>query len=192
MNIHQLQANYQLEQDRVLLRLNTQTGEEYRLWLTRRMAKGAFPHMVQQSQRMAAQSGEAVGHDGHHAANKAADLATFRQQESLAKADFQTPYAEGVPQTGPTPLLVTHIHVTPVDDNTLRIGFEEKLPNADSKRQCEVTLSLTTIHALLHLLETVFKAADWGLGAEPAPGAAPEPDAELDVFAAVDRPVYLN
>lgn len=31
MDIHQLQATYQQEQDRILLRLNTRTQEEFRL-----------------------------------------------------------------------------------------------------------------------------------------------------------------
>jgi len=32
MNIHQLQATYLVEQDRILIRMNTQSGEELRLW----------------------------------------------------------------------------------------------------------------------------------------------------------------
>ncbi len=45
MQIHQLQASYQADQDRILLRLNTHSGEEMRVWLTRRMLKGMLGHV---------------------------------------------------------------------------------------------------------------------------------------------------
>ena len=37
MHIHQLNVSHVERQDRLLLRLNTQTAEEFRFWLTRRM-----------------------------------------------------------------------------------------------------------------------------------------------------------
>jgi hypothetical protein len=38
-SISQLQMSYSAEQDRILLRVNTKTGEEFRFWLTRRYAR---------------------------------------------------------------------------------------------------------------------------------------------------------
>jgi len=187
MNIHQLQASYQQEQDRILLRLNTRTGEEFRLWLTRRMTLVALPHLTQMSQRMGSTSAEGVSHDGA----QAGDLAHFKQQESLAQADFQTPYSDTTQlPAGDTPLLVTQLRFTQLGDAMLRLAFEEKLAGAQSTRSFEVTLGLSIVHALLHLLEQVLKAAEWGTAAAPAPSL---PDtSELDAFATAERPVYLN
>ena len=47
MNIHQLNVSHNDRQDRLLLRLNTQTAEEFRFWLTRRMALRLVPALEQ-------------------------------------------------------------------------------------------------------------------------------------------------
>jgi hypothetical protein len=54
MNIHQLSVSYDERQDRLLLRLNTQDRQEFRFWLTRRMALRLFPAIEQSVQRMEA------------------------------------------------------------------------------------------------------------------------------------------
>ena len=43
MQIHQLNIQYQADQDRVLARINTSAGTELRLWLTRRLTLGLLP-----------------------------------------------------------------------------------------------------------------------------------------------------
>jgi hypothetical protein len=187
MHIHQLQASYQQEQDRILLRLNTRTGEEFRLWLTRRMTLVVLPHLTQMSQRMGSTSADAVSHDGA----QAGDLAHFKQQESLAQADFQTPYSDTTQlPAGDAPLLVTQVRFTQVGNGTLRLAFDEKLADVEPTRSFEVTLGLSIVHALLHLMEQVLKAADWAIAAAPAPS---KPDTTaLDAFASAERPVFLN
>ena len=45
MNIHQLSVTYDPLEDRVLLRVNTTTQEEVRVWLTRRMLTQMLPHL---------------------------------------------------------------------------------------------------------------------------------------------------
>ena len=45
MQIHQLSVTYQAEQDRILLRINSTSGEEMRMWLTRRLMSGLWPLM---------------------------------------------------------------------------------------------------------------------------------------------------
>ena len=45
MNIHQMSVNYAERDDRLLLRVNTQDGQEFRLWLTRRMTGRLLPHL---------------------------------------------------------------------------------------------------------------------------------------------------
>lgn len=189
MDIHQLQATYQQEQDRILLRLNTRTQEEFRLWLTRRMVKNFYPHLVEVSKRMGGDTAHHVSHDG----GLADDLAGFQQQESLATADFETPFSgetTALP-AGSEPLLVTQMKISQLDDHNLHLALEEKMADGSTTRAFEVTLGLPIIHALLHLLDLVIKSADWGL--TPVPGVpASEPSPGMDAFETAERPQYLN
>jgi hypothetical protein len=50
MNIHQVNVSYVGEQDRVLLRINSVGGEEFRIWLTRRMCLQLLPVLDKSSQ----------------------------------------------------------------------------------------------------------------------------------------------
>jgi hypothetical protein len=188
MEIYQLQASYQAQQDRIQLRLSTQSNEEFRLWLTRRMVKSFFPHLVQISAQQASNPAQLISHDSSdHTA-----LATFKKQESLAKADFQTPYSAEMLSLpiGSEPLLATKMHVTQLEKQQLRLGFEEESLGDNKPRAFEVTVGPSVLHSLLHLLEVVLKSADWGFVATQAP---PPPETGLlDDFAAAVPPVYLN
>lgn len=188
MDLHQFQAAYQLEQDRILLRMNTRTHEEVRLWFTRRMLTNFYPHLVRSVRSMGNAPVEQISHDG----GQGRDLAGFRQQETLAKSDFQTPFNDVSVQypAGIEPLLVTQIQVTKLGPDALRIAFEEKLEGSAAVRKFEVTLALNMIQSVQHLLEMVLKNSQWGIDPNPAPvlvEAAP-----VDALALAERPVYLN
>jgi len=188
MKIHQLQASYLVEHDRILVRLNTHAGEELRLWLTRRMVRHLFPHMLLASSELAAPSALPTSHDG---AGRQA-LAEFKKQETLQRSDFNTPFntEAAVLPIGSEPLLATTVHVTPIGQGTLRIGFEEKLPGAAQTRGFEVSLGPGLLPGFMHLLQQALKQADWGIAlreTEPAPEASP-----LDAFATAQPPKYLN
>ncbi len=188
MDIHQLQVSYQMEQDRLLVRLNTHSGEELRLWLTRRMIKNLFPHMIRASIETDAASMQLTSHDG--ADSRA--LSQFRKQESLQQADFQTAFKgeASVLPMGTEPLLVTTVHVTPLESGALRLAFEENMPGSTTNRRCEVILAPPLLHGFMHLLETALKHTDWGLTlAEPS--EAPD-NASLDPLATALPPKYLN
>jgi len=43
MNIHQMSVSYVEGQDRLMLRVNTPEGQEFRLWLTRRLTGRLLP-----------------------------------------------------------------------------------------------------------------------------------------------------
>jgi len=188
MDLHQFQATYQLEQDRILLRMNTRTHEEVRLWFTRRMLTNFYPHLVRSVRSMGNAPMEQISHDG----GQGHDLAGFRQQETLAKSDFQTPFNDVSVQfpAGIEPLLVTQIQVTQLGSDTLRIAFEEKTESSTAVRKFEVSLALNMIQALQHLLEMVLKNSGWGIDLNPAPVLVEA--ALADVLALAERPVYLN
>ncbi len=188
MTIHQLQASYVLEQDRILVRLNTRAGEELQLWLTRRMVRNLFPHMLQMTTDLLSDQGQSASHDG--ADGNA--LTRFKRQESLQKADFSTPFhsqATSLP-IGDAPLLASRVNITVCDGGALRIGFEEDGTGSATKRSFEVTLGQDLLHGFMHLLETALRQADWGITLE-RPDAPDEP-LLAEVFANAKPPQYLN
>ena len=188
MQIHQLQATYSTKHDRILVRLNTYAGEELRLWLTRRMVRNLFPHMMQASTALVSPQTQAASHDG----GDQRALTQFRKQEALEQADFQTPFNADVAALpiGAEPLLATTAHITPSAGSSLRIGFEENIPGSAGFRSFEVTLGLPLLHAFLHLLESALKHADWGITLVEI--EAPEETRPINAFAAAVPPRYLN
>ena len=187
MVIHQLQATYLTEQDRILIRLNAHAGEELRLWLTRRMVKNLFPHMMEATTELVAAQTPIESHDG----TSSHELMQLKKQEALQQADFSTPFntQASVLPIGGEPLLATTVHITPVEDGSLRIGFEEKIPGIGGSRSVEVTLGQQLLHGFLHLLESALQHAGWGF-------SLVEVDAlnhnSTDAFASAVPPRYLN
>src|SRR3954469_10822335 len=127
MQIHQLSVNYQAEQDRVLLRVNSTGGEELRLWLTRRLMLGLWPLLtkVHTDQLLKAENAGSVLEKADEELRKM--LTEFRKDEFLQKADFDTPYQDkdNLP-LGAEPLLVTDVDASPLPDGRLRLAFNER------------------------------------------------------------------
>ena len=188
MIIHQLQATYQAQQDRILLRLNTTTNEEFRLWLTRRMLLSFLPQLMKVTSDMTSKQPQLASHDS---ANPQA-LAHFKKQEAVALADFDTPFKAEVMTLpiGSEPLLASTVHMIPINNEQLTLGFEEPAQGDAAARNFSVTMDSQVFHSLLHLLETVLKHADWGLALTATPES--EIANALDDFADAKPPIYLN
>jgi hypothetical protein len=196
VNIHQLSIQYIPEQDRVLTRINTSTGEEFRLWFTRRISLGFAPLLVRLVSEQAAKAAAKtiVSNLRDPAAKK--DVPAVERSEMLQKSDFQTPYQEK-PKTlplGNEPLLVTELNATALDNGQVQLQFTERLqfsaatpPPAALGEAATVTLSATTpppaaprgfqmalepqlATGMSHLLEQAIRTAQW---AEPNVGTAP-------------------
>src|SRR5665647_2568585 len=187
MKIHQLQATYLIEQDRILVRLNSAAGEELRLWLTRRMVKNLFLHMIEASIELVTAQMQIESHDGA----SSLELMQFKKQEALQQADFSTPFntQASVLPIGVEPLLATTVHITPVEDGSVRIGFEEKIPGLASSRSFEVTLGQQLLHGFLHLLESALQHAGWGFRLVEIDELNHN---STDAFASAVPPRYLN
>lgn len=194
MQIHQLQASYQADQDRILLRLNTHSGEEMRVWLTRRMLKGMMGHV----QRLADQI-QALHPDASETENlEGADGADGASSSMLAN-DFETPF-EYNPETalplGELPLLTTALHVTPDADNSLKVRFDEVLDGTtEPARSLEVILGSELLVGFVQILDAVLRVTDWGMTLRSPLPAAPVQEGSgklLDDFANATRPKYLN
>jgi hypothetical protein len=190
MAIHQLQVSFEPEQDRILVRMNTHAGEELRLWLTRRMVKNLFPHMLEATAQVVATQSQLASHDG----TDRDALTHFKKQESLQHSDFTTPFnsqATLLP-IGDVPLLATTVHITPCADGAVRIGFEEKVRGVPPVRSFEVVLGQDLLHGFMHLLEKALGHADWGISLTAVNARKDSKDVDVDALATAVPPRYLN
>jgi len=162
MNIHQLSVTYQAEQDRILVRVNTTSSEEMRLWLTRRLMLGLWPllsrllteHLLRLE--TAGSSLEAADEELRRM------LADFRKEEFLQHADFDTPYQDKLAlPLGDEPLLVTDVDASPLPGGHLRLGFNEALPAADKPRSFQMEMEPRLMQGLMHLLDQALAQSRW-------------------------------
>lgn len=152
--IHQIQVRYDEEHDRILLRLSTQDGREYRFWLTRRFVKRLWPMLV-----------EMLAWD--RAVGAQVDVATRQtvldiQHESyVQQGDFATAYQE-VPRQlplGEAPVLAAHGKGSRLDGGRCLLSL---LPQQG--QGIDITLDNRLLHLLGKLLQEAVKQADWDIG----------------------------
>jgi hypothetical protein len=142
MKIHQLSVTYLAEQDRILVRVNTASAEEMRLWLTRRLMLGLWPLLSKLLTKHLLKL-EAAGTSLDTADEDLKKmLADFRKEEFLRHADFETPYKEeqAVLPLGEEPLLVTDVDASPLPNGRLRLSFNEKPPEAEKPRSFQMEM----------------------------------------------------
>lgn len=199
MQIHQFQVSYLAEQDRILVRMNSTNGQEQRLWLTRRMLLGLYPHLEKTSAQLTIADASPVGHDG--AAGDA--VQAFQRQETLDRTDFDTPFQSPQPlfTDADQPLLVTAAHIQQQGASMLSVRFEETLPGMPESRQLEINLGSDTLVALLHVISLALQNSDWGLHTATARQPTPPQtivietdaqDSDWGAFADAEPPKYLN
>jgi hypothetical protein len=196
MNIHQLSVNYLQEQDRILVRINSSTGEELRLWFTRRLTLNLWPMLskIVTEQTVTQEAAKSPGLAPVMSADEKTRkmVADFKKEENLQNADFKTPYKDqpAALPLGPEPLLVTEMNVTPLPNGQLQLTFSEKLPGGQAPRGFQMALEPQMTHGLIHLLERALVTSQWSLvhgGAAPVAQAAPPEEPPAD-----DKPKYLN
>ena len=165
MNIHQLSVNHDERQDRLLLRLNTQDQQEFRFWLTRRMALRLLPAIEQSAVRLEA------AHQGVAATDGPSQnlLSELKRDAFLKKADFATPFDNHATlwPLGAEPLLITDAQLTIKPGGSLAIAFEDKSDPAQA-RACQLHLQVSLVHGMLHLIQQAIEKAEWRSLASPA------------------------
>ena len=183
MNIHQLSVSYDERQDRLQLKLNTQDGQEFRFWLTRRMAIRLLPAMEQSIVRLeAAQPGVA-----------ATDVPTqhmlteLKRDAFLETADFSTPYAAEPRQLplGDEPLLITDAQLSLQAHGALQVIFQKK--TAEATQSCQLNLQTPLVHGMIHLVRQCMAKADWAL---VPPNTAQGPEGAPDT--PLEAPLYTH
>ena len=178
MNIHQLNVSHVDRHDRLLLRLNTQTAEEFRFWLTRRLTLRLLPAFQQAVGRLESTQAGVMAPD---AASKQI-LTDLKRDDFLQNADFKTPYAEQAQQLplGDEPMLVTDVQLN-FKGAGVQITLQDKGAPAGQPQSCQLNLPPSLMHGLIHLIRKALDKAQWltneatagtsdALSTEPVPG----------------------
>lgn len=148
----QIQARYIAEEDRVLMRMNTVTSEEFRFWLTRRFlqrlwpvlqeALMASPHIQQQQDFSSQQAVLAFEHEKAH--SKALFHNNFTESDNLP--------------LGTDPLLVTTANFRHLEG----LNFSISLHNP-SQQGIDMTLTNDLLHLWCKLLDEAVQQAAWSM-----------------------------
>jgi hypothetical protein len=151
MKVHQLNCEYAPVQDRILFRVSTDAGMEGQFWLTRRLVKGLWPHLLQPVETELKQ----VGCDRPISVPA---LMAAQRQAAMQVHQFDRPYETGQQQCTAQPVLVTAARLTPLADGGCLLGMSE-----GKGLGMELTLPPDLWHGLLCLLDMAVAHADWSL-----------------------------
>lgn len=172
MSIKQINASYLLQEDRIVLRVNTQTKEEFSFLLTRRVALfilAASEHLVE---KQLEQSHDPVS---------AKAVADFEKKELVDIAAHGPEFEPGETfPLGQSPLLVLEVTCGIVEPEK---AGEEVIFSMDfvlgKGQNIHLKLPKALLLALRLLLENLCDQASWGRAT--ISNVAPEVKAELDI-----------
>jgi hypothetical protein len=200
MRLHQLNLKFDPEQDRLLLRINTSTQLELRLWLTRRLTVGVLPlvRRLVAEQVVKVEALEAVSDTALMAKDPKIRefLSEIKKDTILKNSDFSTPFKEQAPSPTPAqsaapvddPVLVSEMALTPLTNGHLKIKFTGKAGGSAQSRDVQIDLDDKLMHGFLHLLEKSYATSEWATAAV----ASVDNEAASDKTANTGRPQYLN
>jgi hypothetical protein len=151
--LDQIQISFVAAEDRLLLRMSTQSGEEFRFWLTRRFVKALRPGL---SQTLSHQPRIQVQ------ANTEAkqELLNFQHQQAVQASDFKTPYKNELKSLplGEQPVTLTRFQVRPQPEGRVILTVGPEQGNG-----IDLALNPHLVHSLIALLNNALDRADWGL-----------------------------
>ena len=163
MQIHQFNVSHNDRQDRLLLRVNTQTQEEFRFWLTRRLTLRLVPVLEQSVARLESSQPQIVAHD--QASQQI--LTDLKRDAFMQNADFDTPYSGKARQLplGEEPMLVTDVELK-FQGSGVQLTLQDKGAPAGQAQQCQLSLPPSLLHGLIQLLQQAVAKAQWQAAAE--------------------------
>jgi hypothetical protein len=176
MQIRQLALHYRPEQDRLLLRVNADDGQQFAVWFTRRLSSRLWPHLAALVTRIGVAQEVAQATPGATVLPEAHEmLAHSARERALRNTDFKTPFDDqaSAHPLGLEPMLATEVQLTPLTNGQLRVVITD----VNQRRvQLQLTESLAT--AVRELMGAALRQADWGLTIEivaAQPEQAPPP-----------------
>jgi hypothetical protein len=153
MRLHQLTLDFIPEQDRLLLRVSTDSQLEMRLWLTRRALRLLWPLLV----KMVRASPEAVLQSSLEARDA---IVGMQHEQALSQANFARPFEELAREMplGTEPILVTRLQ-TGRDEN----GNHILSLQPQQGQGVNLTLDNTLLHSVCKLLQNAVAKSDWDI-----------------------------
>jgi hypothetical protein len=201
MDIRQLSVRYHTDQDRIFVCINTTSGEEVQMWLTRRMTARLLPliNRVVIDHFAIPQDAKTDGYvDLAAMGPKAREmLADMRLHEAVAASDFATPYQGGQANRplGEVPLLITEVNLTPTENGQMRMNFKEAPQGPLSNRAFQLDMPAELVFGVISLLKQALQQSQWDIGRAPLVAASmviSEMVDENDMSPDATRPTYLN
>lgn len=162
MSIHQVSMQFQPEEDRIVLRLNTVRNEAFRFYLTRRYIRVLWPVLT----RLLASDFNRREPDKGHVAR---DVLDFERREAMSRANFGQAYEE------------TEMRFPLGDEIRLLIGARVKEGPQGGNVLCLITqggkalefgVNSRFLHTFGELLKSTVQKAEWNLDGLFGAGAA--------------------
>lgn len=175
MAIHQIQLKHDQHEDRLLLRVSTVAGEEFRFWLTRRFVDRLWGMLVKMLEW-----DEALRQQFDDEARR--NVLEIRHEGYAQEGDFKTKF-QGAPRLplGESPVLLAQAKGKKGEKGAYLVSL---LPQRG--QGIDMTLDTKLLHIFIRLLREVVEKAEWGM--ELRLYRRDEPQAQ----AAVGAPRKLN
>ena len=153
MRLHQLKLDFIPEQDRLLLRLSTDSRLELRLWLTRRALRLLWPLLLQMLR-----AAPEVARQSNPQARDA--LVGLQHEQALVRANFADAFEEAPREMplGAEPILVVHIQANTDASGNPVLGL---LPQQG--QGIHLTLDNILLHSLCKLLRDAVAQSGWDM-----------------------------
>jgi hypothetical protein len=156
--LHQINATFVPLEDRIRLMVNTNYGQEFRFWITRRYLGLLWQALARITATFATQRAPTDP-------LLQSMLADFSAAKAVNEADMKTPYVNGSEfPLGEDPVLLTRITIgnAPHNQQLLRL-----LP--ERGQGIDLTLNDELTHLITNVLRHAATAAEWGIDFEPMP-----------------------
>lgn len=158
----QFDAGYNLQQDRILLRITNTDGEEFRLWLTRRMCASLLTDFKTKTSSYRVKKDPSRPHTQASVAGAETVMqADFEQQAVAQSQDFSTKFRPGTSfPLGESGLLVEKLNLQPngKGEGVHALSFYGA---GDNGMTIGVTVEL--FNSIFEVIERIIGRTDWGL-----------------------------
>lgn len=171
MKLNQISVKYDPEEDRLLLRMNTDSEEEFKFYLTRRIIKQLIPLMNKYFDK------EQENVSANVMLDSKKEIKEFQHSKMLEDVKFTNEYKEApkTDQPDKPPILVSKVIMKSLEENKIRLGFFPK-----EKEGLEFVTNLKFLHSLYQLIINASKRSEWGLVAQRAEPSSPPEDASKE------------
>lgn len=164
-HIKQFNVTYIAAEDRILLRLNTTTQEEFRIWLTRRVMRKLARELGGAERRLLGLESPENG----YLTPGARAIQEFQREARTANIDFGERFEDGSAgfPFGPAPVLATDCEIrTQGEIAAITLTL-------NNNRNLNFSLDARGVHGTLAMLQRAVAHSDWDLGSELESPAMP-------------------